>query len=304
MTGELDTFERPNIAMNINLSELAGLERIAMKALRARAQTESSRAAPGRLRRSGMDYSEHRPYDHGDDVRRIDWRTTQRLGQPYIRQFDAEANADWMICLDRSASMSIDGGSKWTLAVQLTEAFAYLCLYTGQRFGLRVFSNEVDLTCPLGRGHAHYAAFVNLLLHSDARSEGGASNIQNCIFGLHRGTALIVISDFLTENAPANELDGVLSVACTAQLVQVLSPRECRLQRPSTSAIRDIESGVTVEINHENAEMAAQTRLEKLRHSLHDYCAEQSVAITQCESDEPWRAVLSRHLEYAIGLAR
>jgi len=292
--------ERPGI----DIGQLAGLERIAQKALRARAQNESSRAAPGRLRRNGMDYAEHRPYGHGDDVRRIDWRTSQRLGQAYVRKFDAEANADWMICLDRSASMSIDEGSKWQLAVQVAEAFAYLCLCTGQRFGLRVFSDNVDSACPLGRGHAHFATVANLLTQCDVQNEGGASNIHKCATGLRHGTALIVISDFLSESGMTGELDYLTATGSSAHLVQILSPRETQLPQAGVTAVRDIETGLTVNIEPHTAETTAKRTLQWWQQDLADTCTRQGIIFTSCHSDEVWRTVVIRHLESVLGEPR
>ena len=53
-----------------------------------------------------IDFAEHRPYMPGDDVRRIDWRLFARCDRYYIKLFEADTNANFVVLLDVSASMS------------------------------------------------------------------------------------------------------------------------------------------------------------------------------------------------------
>ena len=67
-----------------------------------------------------MDFAEHRPYMPGDDIRRIDWRLYARTDRFYIKQFEAETNADTAFLLDASASMAY--GSEAHFAKQAGDA--------------------------------------------------------------------------------------------------------------------------------------------------------------------------------------
>ncbi|MFC1791735.1 DUF58 domain-containing protein, partial [Gemmatimonadota bacterium] len=53
-----------------------------------------------------MDFAEHRPYMPGDDIRLIDWRLYGRTDRHYIKLFEAETNANFVVLLDVSRSMS------------------------------------------------------------------------------------------------------------------------------------------------------------------------------------------------------
>ncbi|HEY6032391.1 MAG TPA: DUF58 domain-containing protein, partial [Gaiellaceae bacterium] len=54
---------------------------------------------------SGTELAQVRPYQPGDDVRRIDWNVTARTGEPHVRIYMAErVLATWLV-LDTSASM-------------------------------------------------------------------------------------------------------------------------------------------------------------------------------------------------------
>src|SRR5690606_18445942 len=53
-----------------------------------------------------LDFAEHRAYMPGDDIRRIDWRLYARTDRFYVKQFEADTNANVSILLDVSRSMS------------------------------------------------------------------------------------------------------------------------------------------------------------------------------------------------------
>lgn len=53
----------------------------------------------------GLDFAEHRRYLPGDDVRRIDWRLTARIGQPHVRRYHEDLVPDCLILVDRRATM-------------------------------------------------------------------------------------------------------------------------------------------------------------------------------------------------------
>src|SRR5260370_40246528 len=55
----------------------------------------------------GFDFDEHQPYRSGDDVRRIDWNVTVRLGAPFVRHTHAEREMNVMVAMDVSRSMAL-----------------------------------------------------------------------------------------------------------------------------------------------------------------------------------------------------
>ena len=84
----------------------------------ARAHRQPRAAGPHRRRRASsaastarptsgisVDFAEHRPYMPGDDIRRIDWRLFARSDRFYVKEFEADSNANFMVLLDVSRSM-------------------------------------------------------------------------------------------------------------------------------------------------------------------------------------------------------
>src|SRR5574341_2455448 len=56
------------------------------------------------FRGRGMEFSEVREYQVGDDIRTIDWNVTSRMGHPYVKKFVEERELTVMLVVDASAS--------------------------------------------------------------------------------------------------------------------------------------------------------------------------------------------------------
>jgi len=88
------------------------LARISDLALLARTVVDGFMHGQHRSMRKGSstDFAQHRAYQPGDDLRRIDWRLLGRTDRFYMKEFEADTNASVLFALDSSASM--DYGSK------------------------------------------------------------------------------------------------------------------------------------------------------------------------------------------------
>ena len=92
-----------------------------------------------------VDFAEHRAYMPGDDVRRIDWRVYARTDRLYVKEFEADTNANLHLVLDISRSMDFASGavSKLEYAKFLAASLAYLSVRQRDRIGLMTFDNDV-----------------------------------------------------------------------------------------------------------------------------------------------------------------
>jgi len=106
------------------------------------------------------DFAEHRPYLPGDDIRRVDWRLWGRTDRWYVKEFEADTNANVVVLLDVSRSMAYGSGSitKLDYARFLVASLGYLVDLQGDRLALQVLagkaaprSGEVSLAALLHR---------------------------------------------------------------------------------------------------------------------------------------------------------
>jgi uncharacterized protein (DUF58 family) len=278
--------------------EEARLERLAQVAgrlLRGRPLHQGGhwlhpRPAPG-----GLEFLDHRPLMPGDDPRHLDWRASARNRQPLVRRYRDERAGEWIICLDRSASMGAAQGV-WPLARQLASALSFLLLNLEHRVGLAVFSGGLDGFLPPGRGRTAYVALRRALQSAEPRETGGASRLNACLPVLTRSRQVAVISDFLTPDGMRGDLEGVIARCEAVHLFQVFGePLEPIPEGPLV--IEDAESGermLTLADRGLTARVA--DRRTALRRELAGFCRRNGALYSASPVGKPWDRVVLDHL--------
>ena len=129
------------------------LARIGDLALLARTVVDGFMAGMHRSAKKGLsiDFAEHRQYQPGDDLRRIDWRAYGRTDRYYIKEYEADTNASVMFALDATGSMDFGTVSytKYEYGRMLVAALAWLSQRQGDRVGLAVLRRgQADVIPP------------------------------------------------------------------------------------------------------------------------------------------------------------
>ena len=114
----------------------------------------------------GMEFSEVRAYQAGDDIRSIDWNVTARAGVPFIKKFIEERELTVMIMVDMSGSQEFGSGvkSKRDVAAELTALFAFSAIRNQDKVGCLIFTEEVELYIPPKKGKKHVLRLVREIL--------------------------------------------------------------------------------------------------------------------------------------------
>lgn len=242
----------------------AGLVRAARRLrYRVRPGRESALAGAYQSARPGMGltFLELKPYEPGDDPRRIDWNATARRDRPFTRQFiDERALLVW-IWLDVSPSMAFGpaGASKYERAVQAAALLAAAVIHQGDRAGLSAIGIQGTIPPqirPMGGGRQLWRLLRALVatrpespltasLKSGAPSALAASS-EFLARARTRARAnrgwIVVLSDFLVE-----EPVGPWSRLCRNHEVlalRVVEPREVELPDVGWIDVVDTETGL------------------------------------------------------------
>ncbi len=98
-----------------------------------------------RQRGEGTEFESLSEYREGDDVRRIDWRSSARMSRLIIRRYQLEQHRDVVVLIDAGRLMgtAVNGGTKLDCAVDSGLIIARVALETGDRCGLGVFDSKV-----------------------------------------------------------------------------------------------------------------------------------------------------------------
>ena len=95
-----------------------------------------------------VEFSEHRPYSFGDEIKYIDWKLLAKTDKLYIKQFEEETNLKCHILFDKSASMGYGSNdiTKFNYAQTLCASLSYLMIKQQDAVGLTMFDDKVDVS--------------------------------------------------------------------------------------------------------------------------------------------------------------
>lgn len=244
----------------------------------------------------GMDFLDFREYRPGDDIRTIDWRASARGRDVYVRRYCGDLAADWYLCVDSSASMGIREGANWTLARKLAAALAYLLLHLGHRVGLLLFSEDIEAARELGRGYPQYARILRTLYSHTPRASGGGSDPAACVAVAGQRRPLIVVSDFLAEDAMVPTLARLAAGQRQLHLFQLDAAPPGPLPERNSVLLQDVESGeVAVCADPGVARGDAARRLALVQRELAEWARRFHVPHTIGSGDDNWRELMLRH---------
>lgn len=117
----------------------------------------------------GMTFSEVRPYQFGDEIRRIDWNKTARFREPFVKVMEEERELTMMLLVDISASM--DYGTKTQLkrefVAEIAASLGFSAAGNNDKVGLILFADKVYKVIPPKKGRKHILAIISTILSAD-----------------------------------------------------------------------------------------------------------------------------------------
>jgi uncharacterized protein (DUF58 family) len=209
---------------------------------------------------ASIDFAEHRGYVAGDDIRRVDWRLYARTDRYYVKQYEADTNANFCLLFDISKSMSFAsrGVSKLEYGSYLGACLAYLAHRQRDRVGIITFDSDIVTHVPPSAKH------FNVLLHTLDRAKAERRGdltgpLQKMAEHFKRRSILVLISDFYED--PAVILEAVKPLRFLGNdliVFHVLDPAELTFDYKDASSFEDLESGDQMPVVPES--FAAQYR--------------------------------------------
>ena len=152
----------------------------------------------------GMEFSEVREYQPGDDVRLIDWNVTARMNQPFIKEFIEERELTLMLLVDVSSSGSFgsEKNLKNEIAAEVASILAFAAIKNNDKIGLIIFTDQIEHYIPPKKGKGHVWTIIRTIL--SFKPKGKATNLSLPLEYLlkiqkKKATAFL-ISDFQDEN--------------------------------------------------------------------------------------------------------
>lgn len=196
----------------------------------------------------GMEFSEVRAYNYGDDIRQIDWNVTARTGDPYIKIFEEEREQTLMLCVDISPSGSFGSidQTKMDLAIEICAVLAFSAIKNSDKVGLVLFSDHVEKVVPPKKGRTHVLRLIRELYTTKPTGKG--TDIADALAYINRlldRKAIVVLaSDFQDVNYEkqlriTNKKHDLVSIIVNDEL-------EDNLPNIGLIPLKDSESGTEI----------------------------------------------------------
>ena len=154
----------------------------------------------------GMTFSEVREYQHGDDIRFIDWNVTARTGKPYIKIFEEERELTVLLLIDVSSSGVFGSKSKLKidLGIEIAAMLGFSAIKNNDKVGLILFSDDIVKYIPPKKGKSHVLRLITDLVNHNYDKKQNQTSIKKALeFASKiskRKNVMFVISDFIDKN--------------------------------------------------------------------------------------------------------
>jgi uncharacterized protein (DUF58 family) len=284
------------------------LARISDLALLARTVVDGFMHGQHRSLRKGssLDFAQHRSYQPGDDLRRIDWRVYGRTDRFYIKEFEADTNAGVLFALDQSGSMDFGSGAvtKFTYGRFLAASLAWLSQGQGDRVGLATFDGDiVDIVPPSVR-------HLQLLLHTLSRAQAkGASKLVSAIEQVGalttRAGIIAVITDCYEDAAILGRAIDSLRVRGNDVIVfHLVDPAELSLPGDAAATFEDAETGTLLPLRPGELRTKYQALLTAHHEALTQRIAAAGADYVRVNISEPLDRALHAYLDARLSRSR
>jgi uncharacterized protein (DUF58 family) len=203
----------------------------------------------------GMEFSEVREYQPGDEVRSIDWNVTARMRRPFVKRYIEERELTVMLVVDLSGSERFGTVKRFKseLASELAAVLAMSAIRNNDRVGVLLFTDRIEHVIPPRKGRRHVLRIIRDLLAFEPVGRGTdmVTAIDYVAKMLNEHAIVFIVSDFL-EGDISHPLK-ILAQRHDVVAVTVEDPSERDLPDIGIARLMDPETGDTFEVDTSSA---------------------------------------------------
>ena len=155
----------------------------------------------------GLEVSDLRQYEEGDDIRHIDWITTAKQGTAYVRKYQETRELTTIVIIDLSSSMNFTstGKTKKEVATEIASTILFSAFKNGGKFGAILFSEVVEVYIPPKKGKLHLLRILREIITLYGNNKYKKSNLNKPLNFLNliikKNTICFFISDHINQDS-------------------------------------------------------------------------------------------------------
>ncbi|MBI1246242.1 DUF58 domain-containing protein [bacterium] len=244
-----------------------------------------------------VEFSSHRRYGPGDDLRHVNWKVFARQRKLYVKEFDAETNLNLYLFVDASRSMQcrVDGVmTKREYASTLAAAMAWMAMKQRDTVALGLMDDGISSYLDPSAKPGRWEECLTLLSQADGKNVTalGKSLEQASALARHRG--IVAIFSDLVDDTTAIER-GLVQLRHRGHevvLFHLLDPCERYLTQQGRLRVVDMEGSGQLTTDAEGVRSAYRKRVDRWCGELADLCVRQGVDRIELTTDKAPAAVL------------
>ncbi len=239
---------------------------------------------------SGMEFSQYRSYEPGDDLRLLDWKMLARSERYYIKQSEIDTNISVKFIIDASKSMlhEEDGLTKMDFVRVLVASLAYLAQHQGDAIGLFALNDAEFYSVYPRVVKQHFNRFLHQLVEINNRGRWPSDPTSTEKLHDRKHKELIVVISDMYEHS--KELSSFIERLKTKRnevvVFHILSPNEKTLDYQGSYTFEDLETGEQMKLDANDVRKNYLYRFEKHLNQLKTDMFEQGVGYQQFFTNE------------------
>jgi uncharacterized protein (DUF58 family) len=278
---------------------LHGLRNLSLAARRA-AEGFLNGAHASRRHGAGMEFSQYRPYQPGDDLRRLDWRLAARSDRYYLREAEVDTSLTVHLLLDASASMNHrddNGLTKLDYARLLLAALAYLAQQQGDAVGLTILAPDGLRHLPARADARQLPRLYHALATAEAHGSFPDPATLAPLTARRQRALTVCVSDLYEEETEISALLAQLrAVSGEVLLLHVLADNELNFTYKGSVTLRDLETGQSLQLDADQQRPAYQQQLQQWLRDTAQSARRQGFDYHQLNTSQPLDGALREFL--------
>jgi uncharacterized protein (DUF58 family) len=248
-----------------------------------------------------VEFTEHRPYMPGDEIKHIDWKAYGKTDRYYIKEFEEETNLKSYLVLDASKSMDYSSPGqlkKIEYASYIAAALGYLMVEQRDAVGLTVYDEHIRTHVP---PRATKLYLRQILRELENVKPGNKTSTAQCLHEvaerIKRRGLVIVLSDLFDDPARvATALKHFRHKGNEVIVMQVLDPLERSFAFGMDAVFRDMETKEEILTQPWHIQTAYQESFRQFLEFYKRECRENAIDYLLLDTATPFDRALFEYL--------
>lgn len=249
----------------------------------------------------GIEFENVREYQHGDDVRSIDWNVTARTGKPHVKTFMEERELTLYFLIDISKSGDFGSGefNKREVVTRIFALLAFAASHNHDNVGLILFANGVEKHIPPRKGKNHIMRMIDLMLSHQTQTNG--TDIAGALHHLNQVRSRRCVAFLFSDFFDTNYTNALRDTAHAHDLscIAISDPRESQLPSAGMIELRDAETGVlrTIDCKDPKLRQGLKEKSRQRESALIDICHEVKADLLSISTGDDYLYQIIRFLK-------